>query len=80
MIFGNYQQLEEEGTSLLPAAMAISAEQMMIDDVWKEISKQYVDPTYNGLGVDGWRQQRLGAIQQVSTLDLVPPPTTQWQH
>jgi len=47
-------------------AFAMTEQQSLVDDVWREVTKQYVDKTYNGMGEDGWRNQRLKAFQQVT--------------
>jgi C-terminal peptidase prc len=47
---------------------AMSPEQLLVDDVWREVSRQFVDPTFAGQGEEGWRNQRLQALQKVSKL------------
>jgi carboxyl-terminal processing protease len=49
-------------------AWALSPEQLLVDDVWKEVTRQFVDPTFAGQGEDGWKKQRLLALQRVSEL------------
>eukprot|EP00542_Grammatophora_oceanica_P009564 CAMPEP_0194033526 /NCGR_PEP_ID=MMETSP0009_2-20130614/6190_1 /TAXON_ID=210454 /ORGANISM="Grammatophora oceanica, Strain CCMP 410" /LENGTH=443 /DNA_ID=CAMNT_0038674237 /DNA_START=278 /DNA_END=1609 /DNA_ORIENTATION=- len=55
-------------TVTLSQASALSEEQILVADVWKEVTRQYFDPTYNGLGADGWKQKRLDAVKQTTTL------------
>jgi carboxyl-terminal processing protease len=50
------------------SAWALSPEQLLVDDVWREVTRQFVDPTYHGLGEDGWRQKRQDALHQVAQL------------
>jgi carboxyl-terminal processing protease len=52
----------------LARASALSEQQLLVDDVWKEVTRQFVDKTYNGLGETGWRQKRLEAVQKVTNL------------
>ena len=49
-------------------ANALTEEQALVADVWKEVTRQYVDTTYNGLGEDGWRQKRLDAVKSVTNI------------
>jgi len=46
-------------------ASALTEEQLLVTDVWREVTRQYVDTTYNGLGEDGWKQKRLDAVKSV---------------
>ncbi|KAG7369745.1 carboxyl-terminal protease [Nitzschia inconspicua] len=62
-------------TTVLPSidttpssAWALSPEQLLVDDVWREVSRQFVDPTFAGQGEEGWRKQRLQALQKVAEL------------
>ena len=48
--------------------MALTEAQLLVDDVWREVSKHYVDPTYNGQGEEGWKQQRTKALTQVANV------------
>ena len=50
----------------LSTASALTEDQLLVDDVWKEVTRQYVDRTFNGLGEDGWRAKRLDAVTKVS--------------
>ena len=52
----------------LDCAKALSEQQLLVDDVWKEVTRQFVDKSYNGLGDTGWRQRRLEAVQKVTNL------------
>lgn len=47
-------------------AWALTEQQSLVDDVWREVTRQYVDKTYNGMGEEGWRKERLKAVKQVS--------------
>jgi carboxyl-terminal processing protease len=47
-------------------AFALTEEQLLVDDVWKEVNRQFVDRTFNGLGEEGWRKERLDAVKKVS--------------
>jgi len=49
-------------------AHALTEEQLLVADVWKEVTRQYVDTTYNGLGEDGWKQKRLEAVKAVTNV------------
>ena len=49
-----------------PVCLAMTPDQLLVDDVWREVSRQFVDPTFNGQGEEGWKQQRVKAIEQVS--------------
>lgn len=37
-----------------------------MDDVWREVTRQYVDRTYNGLGLEGWREERSKAVRRAT--------------
>ena len=52
----------------LASASALTEQQVLVDDVWREVTRQFVDKTYNGLGEDGWRQKRLEAVKKVATV------------
>jgi len=45
------------------AALALSEEQALVQDVWREVSKQYVDGSFNGLGADGWKAKQSEALR-----------------
>jgi carboxyl-terminal processing protease len=49
-------------------AFALSEEQLLVDNVWREVNRQFVDRTFNGLGEEGWRKKRLEAVTHVSHL------------
>jgi len=49
-------------------ALALSEEQLLVTDVWKEISRQYLDTSYNGMGEDKWKAKRLDAVKKVTNL------------
>jgi len=46
-------------------ASALTEQQLLVDHVWREVNRQYVDKTYNGMGEEGWRDQRLKAVKKV---------------
>ena len=50
-------------------AFALTEQQALVDDVWKEVTRQYVDKTYNGLGEDRWKAKRLETLKKVSSID-----------
>jgi carboxyl-terminal processing protease len=50
------------------SASALTEQQLLVADAWKEVTKQFVDTTYNGLGEEGWRQKRLDAVKQVTNV------------
>lgn len=45
-------------------AWALSEEQMLINEVWREVTRQFVDQTFAGQGEEGWRQKRLEAVKK----------------
>ncbi len=47
-------------------ALAITENQQFIADVWFAVSAQYFDPSYNGLGEDGWRAKEQEAMRVVA--------------
>jgi carboxyl-terminal processing protease len=47
-------------------ALAITENQQFIADIWFAVSAQYFDPTYNGLGEDGWRKKEQEAMKAVA--------------
>ncbi|VEU42958.1 unnamed protein product [Pseudo-nitzschia multistriata] len=47
---------------------ALTPDQLLVDDVWREVSRQYVDPTFNGQGEQGWAKQRSLALGKVADL------------
>lgn len=51
-----------------PSAWALTEEQLLVDNVWREVNRQYVDQSFNKLGEEGWRKERLKAVQQVSNV------------
>lgn len=48
-------------------ANALTEEQLLVTDVWKEVTKQYLDTTYNGMGEDKWKAKRLDAVKKVTS-------------
>lgn len=68
-------QGEPGGGSLLSLARpqvchALTTDQLLVDDVWREVGRQFFDPTFNGQGDEGWKKQRLVAL--VRAADLGP--------
>lgn len=49
-------------------ANALTEEQALVDDVWKEVNRQFVDRTFHGMGEEGWKKQRLDAVKKVTGL------------
>jgi carboxyl-terminal processing protease len=49
-------------------AWALTEQQLLVTDVWKEVTRQYLDTTYNGMGEDKWREKRLDAVKKVTNL------------
>mmetsp|Transcript_19209 Transcript_19209/g.47472 ORF Transcript_19209/g.47472 Transcript_19209/m.47472 type:complete len:483 (+) Transcript_19209:138-1586(+) len=47
-------------------ASALTEEQLLVDNVWREVSRQYVDQTFNNKGEEGWRKERLKAVTKVT--------------
>jgi carboxyl-terminal processing protease len=61
--------------SLIPSrAWSLTEQQILVNTVWTEVSRQYVDQTFNGLGEEEWRKKRLEAVTKVSN---VGPDETQ---
>ncbi|GFH53856.1 hypothetical protein CTEN210_10333 [Chaetoceros tenuissimus] len=56
----NFQIVKQEAI-----AAPLNENQQFVSDVWFSVSAQFFDPTFNGMGEDGWRQQKLTAIQKV---------------
>jgi carboxyl-terminal processing protease len=52
----------------LASASALTEQQVLVDDVWREVTRQFVDKTYNGLGEEGWRKKRLEAVKKVANV------------
>ena len=49
-------------------AVALTEQQLLVTDVWKEVTQQYLDTTYNGLGEEKWKQKRLEAVKKVTNV------------
>lgn len=49
-------------------AFALTENQILVDDVWKEVTRQYVDQTFNKLGEEAWRKERLKAVTKVTNV------------
>ena len=49
-------------------ANALTEEQALVDDVWKEVNRQFVDRTFHGMGEEGWKKQRLDSVKKVRDL------------
>ena len=47
-------------------ASAMTENQQFVSDVWGAVTAQYFDPTFNGLGEEGWRAKKKEAIQAVA--------------
>jgi carboxyl-terminal processing protease len=49
-----------------PAALALTEEQALVVDVWREVNRQFVDGSFNGLGTEGWKKKKLDAVKSVA--------------
>jgi len=86
---GAARQLASAGLALqlmlaaaAPAA-ALTEAQVLVDSVWKEVDRQFVDGTFNGLGEEGWRKERLSTIRAVADAgdeEVIPDSQAQPQH
>ena len=47
---------------------ALTPDQLLVDDVWREVGRQFFDPTFNGQGEEGWKNQRSKALQKAADL------------
>ena len=49
-------------------------------DVWREVNRQFVDGTFNGLGEEGWKKKKLDTVKSLSASEVLcsphgrPPP------
>mmetsp|Transcript_11283 Transcript_11283/g.27097 ORF Transcript_11283/g.27097 Transcript_11283/m.27097 type:complete len:572 (+) Transcript_11283:197-1912(+) len=64
-------QGESSGGALLSLARpqvcnALTTDQLLVDDVWREVGRQFFDPTFNGQGEEGWKMQRLRALEKAA--------------
>lgn len=50
-------------------ALALTEGQRLVMDVWNEVTRQYVDTSYNGMGLDGWKSKRLDAVTSITNVD-----------
>lgn len=55
------------------AAWALTESQLLVDDVWREVTRQFVDPTFHGQGEEKWRALRLKTVQQVASVSPDEP-------
>lgn len=68
------QQQEGRQSRMLPDlphlhrsdALALSEEQQLVVDVWREVNRQFVDGTFNGMGEEGWKKQKLIAVKSLA--------------
>jgi len=51
-------------------AHGMTDEQILVSDVWKEVTQKYVDQSFNGLGEEKWKQKRLDTTKAVQNVDL----------
>ncbi|CAB9510495.1 CtpA-like serine protease [Seminavis robusta] len=63
--FLSFKQLSIQTSS---KAWALTEQQLLVTDVWKEVTRQYLDTTYNGMGEEKWKQKRLDAVKKVTNL------------
>ena len=47
---------------------AMTPDQLLVDDVWREVNLQFFDSTFNGQGEEGWKKQRLIALEKAAYL------------
>ena len=47
-------------------ALALTENQQFVADVWFAVTAQFFDPTFNGLGEDGWRAKEKEALRAVA--------------
>ena len=47
-------------------ALAVTENQQFVSDVWWAVTTQFFDPTFNGLTEEGWRKEKMQAMQKVS--------------
>jgi len=52
----------------LNRASALTESQLLVDDAWREVTRQYFDRSYGGQGEEGWRQRRLEAVKRVANV------------
>jgi carboxyl-terminal processing protease len=43
----------------------LTENQQLISEVWSTVTSTYFDPSFNGLGMEGWKSAELNAIQSV---------------
>jgi len=49
-------------------AMALTENQQFVSDVWWAVTTQYFDPSFSGLGEEGWRAKKKDAVAAVADL------------
>ena len=57
--------------ALRPSALALTEEQALVVDVWREVNRQFVDGDFNGLGPEGWKKKKLDAVKSVAGSEVV---------
>eukprot|EP00531_Pseudo-nitzschia_arenysensis_P002122 CAMPEP_0116129268 /NCGR_PEP_ID=MMETSP0329-20121206/7836_1 /TAXON_ID=697910 /ORGANISM="Pseudo-nitzschia arenysensis, Strain B593" /LENGTH=550 /DNA_ID=CAMNT_0003623529 /DNA_START=166 /DNA_END=1818 /DNA_ORIENTATION=+ len=45
---------------------AMTPDQLLVDDVWREVERQFFDSTFNGQGEEGWKKKRLMALEKAA--------------
>eukprot|EP00592_Proboscia_alata_P000208 CAMPEP_0194375166 /NCGR_PEP_ID=MMETSP0174-20130528/23635_1 /TAXON_ID=216777 /ORGANISM="Proboscia alata, Strain PI-D3" /LENGTH=167 /DNA_ID=CAMNT_0039155181 /DNA_START=37 /DNA_END=536 /DNA_ORIENTATION=- len=50
-------------------AHALTEQQLLVAQAWKEATNQFVDPTFNNLGEDQWKQIRLKSVVSIAEND-----------
>ena len=48
------------------AKAMLNENQQFVSDVWWAVTTQYFDPTFNGMGEDGWRAKKRAAMEAVA--------------
>jgi len=67
-IITTQQHTQDTPAFALSTASAMTEQQLLVADVWREVTLQYIDTTYNGLGEEGWKQKRLQAVKAVTNV------------
>jgi carboxyl-terminal processing protease len=49
-------------------ANALTEQQFLVADVWKEVTRQYVDRSFHGMGEENWKKKRLDTILKVANM------------
>uniref|UniRef100_A0A7S3V553 PDZ domain-containing protein n=1 Tax=Chaetoceros debilis TaxID=122233 RepID=A0A7S3V553_9STRA len=55
-----------QARSTIANALPLNENQQFVSDVWFAVTAQFFDPTFNGMTENGWREEKLKAIQAVA--------------